>query len=104
MNLWMFLFFHQIKKGQWMTILTLAWPVVAVVLGLPFYVWAAQIVVVGAALLAGMLLDKPFYERQMPALWKHLPASDAELDRIITDYDFQRMNDDIGEPYWPAGE
>ena len=103
MRLWMFLVVHQIKKGQWMSLLTLAWPVGAVMVGVPFYVWVPQIVFVLGLFFAGALLDKPLYQGHMPALWKHLPASDAELDRINTAHDFQRMNDDIGEPYWPEG-
>jgi membrane protein implicated in regulation of membrane protease activity len=86
-----------------MILFVLAWMVATIILGLPFYAWLPHVAVVVLALFLGAVLDRPFYVRQMPALWKHLPASDAELDRIITAHELQRMNDDMGEEYWAVG-
>lgn len=103
MRLWTFLVIRQIKKGQWFNLLLLLWPVAGFVLGFPLLTWVPHLILIPVLLWLGALLDKPFYERQMPALWKHLPADDATLDRIITNYEMQQMNDDMGEPYWPVG-
>lgn len=100
MRLWLFLIVRQIKKGQWFSLLLLSWPVAGFVLGLPLLMWVPYLVLAPALLWLGALMDKSFYERQMPALWPHLPADDATLDRIITNYEMRQMNDDMGEPYW----